>query len=92
VCKVKGSLLIGIIATTLLGIPFGVTLLGEQTTSFAECLQVLPTTFCAIFTADGLGSLFTDMTKLPIVLITIFSFSLSDIFDTIGTFIGTGRR
>ncbi|MFA7673117.1 MAG: NCS2 family permease, partial [Clostridia bacterium] len=26
------------------------------------------------------------------VLITIFSFSLSDTFDTIGTFIGTGRR
>ena len=30
--------------------------------------------------------------KLPLVLITIFSFSISDTFDTIGTFIGTGRR
>ena len=32
------------------------------------------------------------MTKLPLVLITIFAFSISDTFDTIGTFIGTGRR
>ena len=32
------------------------------------------------------------MAKLPLVLVTIFSFSVSDTFDTIGTFIGTGRR
>ena len=32
------------------------------------------------------------MAKLPLVLITIFSFSVTDTFDTIGTFIGTGRR
>jgi AGZA family xanthine/uracil permease-like MFS transporter len=32
------------------------------------------------------------MQKLPLVLITIFSFSITDTFDTIGTFIGTGRR
>lgn len=35
---------------------------------------------------------FADPAKIPLVLITIFSFSLSDTFDTIGTFIGTGRR
>src|SRR5690606_5371457 len=29
---------------------------------------------------------------LPLVLVTIFSFSLADTFDTIGTFIGTGRQ
>ena len=37
-------------------------------------------------------SLFADRAKLPLVLMTIFAFSLSDTFDTIGTFIGTGRR
>ncbi len=37
-------------------------------------------------------SLFNDPNKIPLVLMTIFAFSLSDIFDTIGTFIGTGRR
>lgn len=36
--------------------------------------------------------LFSDSSKLPQVLATILAFSLSDTFDTIGTFIGTGRR
>ena len=39
----------------------------------------------------AIPSLFTDPTKLVIVIATIFAFSLTDIFDTIGTFIGTGR-
>ena len=37
-------------------------------------------------------SLFSDSSKIPLVLMTIFAFSLSDTFDTLGTFIGTGRR
>lgn len=91
--KVKGALMISIIATTLVGIPVGVTQIGEgASTSFADCVAVLPQTFGAIFTAEGIPSLFTDMSKLPLVLITIFAFSLSDVFDTIGTFIGTGRK
>ena len=89
--NVKGAVLIGIIAATLIGIPFGVTTLGASV-SFADACAALPTTFGAIFTAEGIPSLFTDLTKLPLVLITIFSFSLSDTFDTLGTFIGTGRR
>ena len=44
------------------------------------------------FGAEGLPSLFTDKAKIPQVLMTILAFSLSDTFDTIGTFIGTGRR
>ncbi len=89
--NVKGAMLIAIIATALVGIPFGVTK-AQDTVSFVEACQALPTTFCAIFTAEGLGSLFSDVAKLPLVLITIFSFSITDTFDTIGTFIGTGRR
>ena len=89
--KVKGAILIGIIASTIIGIPLGVTTMAESV-SFTEALSVLPTTFGVIFTKAGFGSLFTDLSKLPLVLITIFSFSLSDTFDTIGTFIGTGRR
>lgn len=93
VCKVKGAILIGIIATALVGIPIGVTQTSSDvTTSFAESCKQLPETFGVIFTSEGLGSLFTDLSKLPLVLITIFAFSISDTFDTIGTFIGTGRR
>lgn len=91
VLKVKGAILIAIVVTTLAGIPFGVTSL-QETTSFAEACKALPTTFLAIFKEGGITSLFTDMSKLPLVLITIFAFSISDTFDTIGTFIGTGRR
>lgn len=91
VCKVKGAILIGIVATALIGIPMGVTATSD-TISFTEACSQLPQTFGAIFTSEGLGSLFTDLSKLPLVLITIFSFSISDTFDTIGTFIGTGRR
>ena len=91
ILKVKGAILISIIVTALIGIPFGVTS-PQETTSFTEACQALPSTFLAIFREGGIGSLFTDMSKLPLVLITIFSFSISDTFDTIGTFIGTGRR
>ena len=91
ICKVKGAILIGIVATALIGIPMGVTTT-HDTISFTEACSQLPQTFGAIFTSEGLGSLFTDVSKLPLVLITIFSFSISDTFDTIGTFIGTGRR
>lgn len=91
VCNVKGAILIGIIVSSLLGIPMEVTVTTE-TVSFAEACSQLPSTFGAIFTSAGLPSLFADPAKVPLVLITIFSFSLSDTFDTIGTFIGTGRR
>ena len=91
VLNVKGAILIGIVATAIIGIPMQVTSLGSSI-SFTEACQQLPTTFCAIFTPAGLPSLFADAAKIPLVLITIFAFSISDTFDTIGTFIGTGRR
>jgi AGZA family xanthine/uracil permease-like MFS transporter len=89
--RVKGAVLIGIVAAALIGIPLKVTTMAESV-SFTEAWSKLPTTFGAIFTPAGIGSLFYDVSKLPLVLITIFSFSLTDTFDTIGTFIGTGRR
>ena len=90
-CKVKGAILIGIIGTALLGIPMGVTVV-QETVSFTEACRQLPTTFGVIFTSAGLGSLFSDAAKIPLVLVTIFSFGLSDTFDTIGSLIGTGRH
>ena len=89
--KVKGAILIGIVVTALIGIPMGVTTTTE-TISFSDSLNALPTTFGVIFTDQGLGSLFSDAAKIPLVLVTIFAFSVTDTFDTIGTFIGTGRR
>ncbi|MCL2834746.1 MAG: NCS2 family permease [Treponema sp.] len=90
--KVKGALLIGIIAATLIGIPMGVTKLPEKLFDMSALAGFGDVSF-AFFGSPGLGSLFgRGAAMIPIVLITIFSFSLSDTFDTIGTFIGTGRK
>ena len=91
VCNVKGAILIGIAVSAVVGIPMGVTTTSD-TVSFSEACAALPTTFLAIFTPEGLPSLFADAARLPLAIITIFAFSISDTFDTIGTFIGTGRR
>lgn len=93
VLKVKGAVLIGIIATTIIGIPLGVVDLSNlgATAGLGESFSQLGQTFGAAFGKEGIQSLFSDTSKIPLVLMTIFTFSLSDTFDTIGTFIGTGR-
>lgn len=99
--KVKGSILLGIICTTVVGVILaaldvnvGIDLanLSFDKEAFLKPFNELGTTFGAAFSKDGIGSLFTDAAKIPLVLSTIFAFSLSDTFDTIGTFIGTGRK
>lgn len=91
--NVKGGILIGIILTTIIGIPFGVTHLGlENTTSLTEAFKQLGTTFGAAFGSKGMIALFNQPGKMLLALMTIFAFSLTDIFDTIGTFIGTGKK
>ncbi|WP_179396142.1 NCS2 family permease [Lacticaseibacillus absianus] len=91
--KVPGAVLIGIIATTLIGIPLGVTDLSfSGANSLGSAVSALGTTFGAAFSGDGMGALFNDPSKILMSLMTIFAFSFSDTFDTLGTFIGTGRR
>lgn len=92
--KVPGAVFISIIASTVIGIPFGVVDLSavNLTSGVQQSFAELGTTFGAAFGPEGMGSLFSDASRIPLVLMTIFAFSLSDTFDTIGTFIGTGRR
>lgn len=94
ILNVKGAILLGIVATTLIGIPMGVVDISQigATSGISQSFAELGTTFGAALGPEGIQSLFSDPEKVPIVLITIFSFSLSDTFDTIGTFIGTGRK
>lgn len=91
VLNVKAGLLLAIAITAVVGIPFGVTTMAHSI-SVGQAFAQLPTTFGAIFTANGFPALFSNASRLPIVLVTIFAFSMSDTFDTIGTFIGTGKR
>lgn len=87
ILKVKGSILIGILATTIIGIFMGVTQIPDLATMNFGIPSLKPT----FFKLDILG-LFRDPSKVFFVITTIFAFSLSDTFDTIGTFLGTGRK
>lgn len=89
--KVKGALFLAIIIITLIGIPIGVTQLPERIT--IEGISLLPTLFQMDFAGllqvrEG-ASLFASLISMVTIII---SFSMVDMFDTIGTLIGTGVK
>ena len=97
VLKVKGALFIGIIVTTIAGIIVGFVHLPSASEIFdaqkigGNIAEIKNVAF-AFFGDTGFKSLFTDLPRTGLAIMTIFAFSLSDTFDTIGTFIGTGRK
>ena len=84
--KTKNSYLISIILTTIIGLFLGVTKLPD----FAN-YTIFPSISPTLFKLDIVG-LFTAKAGLVVVLMTIFTLVISDLFDTIGTFIGTGKK
>ena len=84
--KVKGAYLIGILATTIIGIPLGVT----HIPNFSN-YQILPSIAPTAFKLDLVG-LFNAKSAIITVCMTIFTLCISDLFDTIGVFIGTGKK
>ena len=84
--KVKGAYLISIITTTLIGIPMGVT----GTPDFTN-YSIIPNISSTFMKMDIVG-LFSVRSTILIVLMTIFTLCISDLFDTIGVFIGTGKK
>ena len=84
--KKKGAYLIGILITTLLGIPLGVT----HAPNFAN-YNIIPNITPTLFKLDFNG-LFSLNTGIIVVIMTIFTVAMSDLFDTIGIFIGTGKK
>ncbi len=79
--KVKGALFIGIIATTLIGIPLGVTQLPS-----GGILSLPPSVKDVAFKFEWSNVFTWDM------LIVMFSFLFVDVFDTIGTLIGVASK
>ncbi|HPZ16338.1 MAG TPA: NCS2 family permease [Sphaerochaeta sp.] len=75
--KVQGALLIGIIATTVIGIPFGIT-------KYAGGSYVPPAPY---FFPFEWGNVFT----VDFVII-MFTFLFVDMFDTVGTLIGCATK
>lgn len=79
--KVKGALLIGIFAATIVGIPLGVTVLPEGN------LVDAPPSLEPIFWKFDFSQIFTlDM------LIVLFTFLFVDMFDTVGTLVGVSSK
>lgn len=78
VLKVRGAILLGILATVLLGIPLGIV---EYQGILAAPPSVLPT----FFKLDIIGALKTG------AITVIFIFFFLDLFDTMGTLIGVSE-
>lgn len=90
--KVKGSILIGILVATLIGIPLGVTQfdnfdlsLGTKFQDFFE-VSFMHMDFAGLFAGENiLNSIFT-------VFMLVISFSLVNMFDSIGTLLGAAKQ
>jgi AGZA family xanthine/uracil permease-like MFS transporter len=80
--RVKGSLLIGIIVTTIIGIPMGVTKIAEGFSPIA-----LPDfSNLAVFELDIRGALSMGIWTV------VFTFTFVELFDTFGTLVGTANK
>ena len=80
--RVKGSLLIGIVLTTLIGIPMGVTIIPEHFAFFS-----LPDfRNLAVGELDIRGALHMGIWTV------VFTFTFVELFDTFGTLVGTANR
>jgi len=91
ILKVKAAMLLGIIGATLIAVLTGYAELPSKIFDFSGMSQVNDVAF-SFFGNPGLGSMFSDPAKILPAILVIFAFSLTDTFDTVGTFIGTGRK
>ncbi len=79
--KIKGALLIGIFASTLLGIPLGVTKLPDTS------LISAPPSISSIALQFDFQEVFSMK-----MLVVLFTFLFVDMFDTVGTLIGVSSK
>jgi len=88
--KVKGAMLIGIISATVIALLTGFVQMPENILEFK--MGAVSDVAFSFFGSPGIGSMFSDPARILPVILVIFAFSLTDTFDTVGTFIGTGRK
>jgi AGZA family xanthine/uracil permease-like MFS transporter len=82
VLKVKGALLIGIVAATLIGIPMGVT----DTAGLSGANWIPTFDNLAVGQLDIMGALGVGLIEIILV------FTFVELFDTFGTLVGTASR
>ncbi|WBW96785.1 NCS2 family permease [Oceanirhabdus sp. W0125-5] len=89
--KVKGAMLISILLTTVIGIPMGITQVAGLKI-FSAPPSIMPTfmkmDFQGLFAHGGNGVL----GAITSIIMVVFTFSLVDLFDTLGTLVGTAQR
>lgn len=90
--QVKGSILIGIVVSTIIGIPLGVTHLsnfsldiGTKFSDFAE-VSFMKMDFAGLFEGGNVVNTIFTVTML------VISFSLVNMFDSIGTLLGAAKQ
>ena len=84
--KSKNAYLKSIIITTIIGLFLRVTTLPDF--SNYEFIPSISPTFLKL----DIAGLFTYKAGKVVVIMSIFTLVMSDLFDTIGTFIGTGKK
>ena len=83
--NVKGGLLVGIVATTLIGIPMGVTHI--PTGGLGAVVSLPPSLKPVAFQFVGFDQIFSFE-----MLVAVFTFLFVDIFDTVGTLAGVASK
>ncbi|EKS4343791.1 NCS2 family permease [Clostridium sporogenes] len=89
--QVKGGMLISIIITTIIGIPMGITNLSGLkilSTPASVAPTFLAFDFNGLISHNGTGFI----GALTSIIMVILTFSLVDLFDTIGTLVGTAQK
>lgn len=87
VCKVKGSLILGMAATVLLSLLCGQTALPQQVIGAPSAIGRV---FCKL---DFTGLLQSDgLSGIAALAALLLSMTMVDLFDTLGFLIGTGAR
>lgn len=90
ICKVPGAILIGIAATTIIGIPMGVTVVPENFKPVS--LPSKPLLFAFDFKGIFMGANGFEFAVLGKFIVIFITFLFTDLFDTIGTLLGVAEQ
>lgn len=93
--SIKGGVILSILVTTVVAILVGLVDLSAidfGQNNIGTAVNELGQIFGVAVGPKGLGALLADSARWPQTFMAILAFSLTDIFDTIGTLIGTGEK
>lgn len=93
--NIKGGVILSILVTTVVAILVGLVDLSAidfGQNNIGTAVSELGQIFGVAVGPKGLGALLADSGRWPQTFMAILAFSLTDIFDTIGTLIGTGEK